>query len=201
MRTFARVVAVLTSASVVACASPENVMESSIASLVGRDDVVTQVNLHPRDAVGHDLHRHPRPGRLSTANLLGDGLISAGTPVRIEELSPRSLTFVVPETSRTYEYTYEDHGTEPFAEHLERVFGTSSPEAEIDRLPSLDRWGIEQGEALPGMTRRGVWFALGPPPHHANSGYGAERWIYCEDHIERIAVHFDAGSRVTAVRD
>ena len=189
-----------------ACGTPGDVKESPIAALVEREDVFTQVNLRPRRTASYYANQ-PMRGSLSTLNLLGDDVVPeewlpAGTPVVIERLSTRSLTFRVVGTEDVYKYTYKAYGTEPFAAHLERVFATEDPGPRIARMTERDREGIEQGTVLNGMTRAGVRCALGPPPAHKNpSPETADRWTYYKTSVDRLAVYFGPDGRVVRVRD
>jgi len=154
--------------AVSACAAGPPISESRVGQLLNRDGVYTLVNLHPDEA----------RGRLYAANYQQDGLIPAGSEVVLEDLNHRQLRFQVVDSQRTYTYVYHNAAVEPLVTHLEDIFGTEDPSEEIAGLSEIDQEGIAQGRALPGMTKRGVWIALGPPPLNRTPDRDSTRWIY-----------------------
>lgn len=171
-----------------ACAgTPEH---TPFDDLVGAPGVVTLTNLHPDE----------RRARLFAVNYQQDGLIPVCSAVTLLERNRKLLRFRVEASGKTYEYYYHEKGAgEPFASHLSRFFGTSCPRAQLDALSASDRQGVEQGKALPGMSKAAVVFALGYPPPHATPSLDGNRWIYWTNRFNRIAVVFDANGRVSRV--
>ena len=169
-----------------ACASPP---PHPFDDLVGRADVVTLTNLHPDE---------PR-SRLFTTNYQQDGLIPVCSQVAPLELNAKRLRFTNQATGKTYDYFYQKAVAEPFRDHLTRVFATECPRAELDALSEIDRRGVGLGEALAGMSKQGVLFALGYPPRHATPSLDANRWIYWTNRFNRVAVLFEETGHVLAV--
>lgn len=165
-----------------ACAGP-NIYETPMGQLLNRKGVMTQVNLHPDEA----------NARLYAANYQQPGLIPVGSAVVLEALNHNQLRFHVVDTARRYTYIYHRAAVEPLVKHLEKIFGTTDPMVEISGLSEIDREGIQQGRALPGMTKRGVWFALGPPPPNRTPSTDANTWIYWSSKWQPAwTVEFDA---------
>ncbi len=194
LRAQSRFAPLMLASMVLACSSspaPPPPWPSGIAALVGTEDVVTRVNLHPDEV----------RTRLYAVNYQQAGLIPLCTPVVLLELETDRMRFRVEETGRTYEYLNHKAAAERFRTNLARFFGTDCPRDELDQLGELDQRGIRQGKALPGMTRRGVFLAMGPPPRHVNPTLEADRWIYWRNRFNRIAVEFDVDGRVTGIRN
>jgi hypothetical protein len=172
-----------------ACASPPP--PHAFDALIGQTGVVTLTNLHPDE---------PR-SRLFSINYQQAGLIPVCSAVTLLERSKKRLVFRVESTGKRYEYYYHEAIREPFADHLARYFGTRCPRAAIDQLPELDRRGIRLGQALIGMTKAGVVFALGYPPPHATPSLDADRWLYWTNRFDKLAILFDEQGRVLAIQN
>ena len=163
-----------------------------VDELIGRTDVVTLTDLHPDEA----------RARLFAVNYQQGGLIPVCSQVTLIERTTKKLSFRVEATGKVYEYDYhEKAAAEPFGDHLAHYFGSPCPRAALDALPELDRRGIEQGKALPGMSKAGVAFAMGYPPRHVTPSLDARRWIYWTNRVNRIAVVFDESGHVVAVEN
>ncbi len=160
-------------------------------SLLNRNDLVTLTNLHPD--VGNKNF-------LYSINYQRAGLIPVCTPVTLSDADDRSFKVSVRETGR--EYTFFQHKATP--ESLNYIanlyFGPSCDRATIDRLSAIDRKGIEQGEALPGMTRQGVIYAVGYPPSHRTPSMKSDRWVYWTSRFVTDVVQFENDRVVDGTR-
>jgi hypothetical protein len=172
-----------------ACASPPP--PHPFDDLIGRADVVTLTNLHPDEA----------RSRLFATNYQQAGLIPVCSGVELLERDAKRLRFRQRETGKVYDYFFHEAAGEPFPEHLARVFGSACPRAALEALPELDRRGLTLGKPLVGMSREGVWFALGHPPRHVTPSLESNRWIYWTYRFNRIAIVFDDGGHVLVVED
>jgi hypothetical protein len=173
-----------------ACASqtPES-KEAASALSSGRG--YTLVNLHPDD----------QRSRLFAVNYQQAGLIPVCTEVEYLGLGRKSFKFRVVAGGREYEYFNHKAAAEPFPTHVGRFFGPSCPQAELDSLSAIDKRGIKEGRALPGMSRRGVVLAMGHPPRHVNPDANAATYMYWTNRFNRLQVIFGDDNRVTEVRD
>ena len=152
----------------------------------------TLVNLHPDE----------KRSRLYAANFLQPGLIPVCTPVRFVETTKRYTDFCVVESGKVYRYIqHKSAASESFEAHLQRYFGASCPQAEIDALSELDKKGIREGKAFIGMTRPGVFFAIGYPPADRNPDLQAPRLVYFKSRFDRMQVAFDDNGVVSDIRD
>jgi len=157
--------------------------------LVGAPGVYTLVNLHPDE---------PRR-RLYSVNYQQAGLIPLCSKVKIESVDKRKMTFRLLDGDREYEYLFHNSLREPIATHLDRVFGTKC-DARLEGLSEVDRKGIQAGNVLPGMTKRGVILAIGYPPEHATPTLDADVWTYWKNRFGKMRVHFSDG-KVAEIRD
>lgn len=156
--------------------------------LVGRQPVVTLVNLHPD--MGHK--------RLYSVNYLQDGLIPRCTPVQILEVTTRQMRFVTLPDRQTYDYLFHKNMRVPVAQHLDAYFGTGcDPNMEAGLL-DIDRQGIEAGMVFEGMSKQGVTLAIGYPPPHETPDLESNRWKYWRSRLSTLLVLF-AGDRVQQV--
>jgi hypothetical protein len=147
--------------------------------LVGQPGVVTLVGLHP-NAV--------RP-ELWTMNYQQEGFLPMCTPVVIESVTAREMRFVVPSIGVRFHYRVDGALSEPFTAHLDRTFGRQCPVA-AQQLSPLDRDGIARGVVQVGMSRLGVFFALGPPPTQATPSLDLPVWRYWRTRHSAFEVRF-----------
>lgn len=147
--------------------------------LVGQPGVVTRIALHP----------NARRPELWTMNYQQDGFLPICTPVVIESVTAREMLFSVPSLGVRFRYRVDEGLHEPFTTHLDRVFGTQCP-PELEQLSAIDRDGISRGIAEVGMTRRGVIFALGPPPSDATPSLELPVWRYWRNRHRAFQVRF-----------
>lgn len=147
--------------------------------LTGTSPVYTQVNLHPDEA----------RRSLSSVNYQREGLIPVCSPVRIERVTRKRMTFTVLETNRTYTYVFFKGMRMTPEQHLDLVFGKECPRL-LGSLSPLDEEGVRSGEVRPGMTRAGVIAAIGYPPDHATPDLAADVWKYWVHRYNTIEVRF-----------
>ena len=158
--------------------------------LVGASGVYTLVNLHP------DEPRH----RLYSVNYQQAGLIPLCSKVKIESVTKKKMTFRVLDGDREYEYIFHNSLRDPIPKHLDKFFGKTCDPAKVARMSEIDRKGIRQGSALPGMTKAGVILAIGYPPEHATPTLESDSWTYWKNRFGTARVQFSDG-KVTGVKD
>jgi hypothetical protein len=152
-------------------------------ALIGDPGVVTLVNLHPDE----------NNRRLYSVNYQQDGLIPLCTKVRITAVTHRAMTFELVDGGRKYEYNFHDTLRQEIPKHLDQFFGKTCPRKQADSLGSIDRQGIKEGRALPGMTRAGVILAIGYPPEHATPSLDGSVWKYWRNRFATTLIHFEGG--------
>lgn len=147
--------------------------------LVGQPGVVTLVDLHP----------HVQRPELWTMNYQQDGFLPMCTPVVIESVTEREMQFLVPALGVRFHYRVDPSLSEPFTAHLDRMFGTQCP-TDIEQLSPIDRDGIARGVAQVGMSRGGVFYALGPPPPETTPRLDMPVWRYWLNRRRGFEVRF-----------
>ena len=155
-------------------------------ALIGDQGVVTLVNLHPDE----------NNRRLYSVNYQQDGLIALCTKVRITAVTHRAMTFELADGGRKYEYIFHDTLRQEIPKHLDQFFGKTCPKKQVDALGKVDRQGIKEGRALPGMTKAGVILAIGYPPEHATPSLDGSVWKYWRNRFATTLIHFEDGKVV-----
>lgn len=165
--------------------------EKAFDALLTAPHVYTLTNLHPDN----------RRSAVYTMNYQRDGLIPVCTEVKILQRAYGFMEFQTVESGRVY--TYLEHGNpgEEFISNISKYFGTQCDQADIQQLSEIDRKGILQGKALPGMSRKGVIYALGYPPVIKTPFLDTQRWWYWYNRFNRFYVEFDENGIVTKVRN
>ena len=184
-----RLLAIGSIALTLACASQSKTARQTSDLDSGRG--FTLVNLHPDN----------EQSRLYAVNFQQAGLIPVCSEVEYLGLGSKSFKFRVVSTNRDYEYFDHKAAAEPFPDHLRRFFGPSCPRSELDALSELDRKGVREGRAIQGMSRRGVFLAMGHPPRHVNPDPNAPTLMYWKNRFNRVEIQFDAEDHVSGIRD
>ncbi len=156
--------------------------------------------------LGHNLHADNRQSKLSTANfLLSGGLLSWGAEVKITNISRNYLSFTLADNNRRYRYVF--HGRTIKAgklkSHLAHVFvkDIGPVKARYELLSELDKDGIYEGVAKPGMSKVGVLFALGHPPEYVvPKPMKAREWTYWHNRIQKQYITFNRQGRVSLIK-
>jgi hypothetical protein len=176
--------------SLAGCALKGPEAMSRIPGLTGATEVYTLTNLHPDD---------PRPV-LYTTNYQRAGLIPVCTRVSIVSLSPNNeMRFRIAETDKEYAYAFHRGAGEKFEGNIARYFGTECPKNDIAKLSEVDQSGIERGVAEVGMSRMGVIYAIGYPPHRTTPDLEGNVWQYWRNKLATFTVEFDDRNRVKHV--
>jgi len=153
--------------------------------------VYTLVNLHPDNV----------RSRLYAVNYQQAGLIPVCSQVELLELKRKVLRFRVIKTNRAYDYINHKAAAEPFADHLRRFFGPDCPAEEITALSEIDQQGVRRGQALMGMSKRGVAIAIGYPPRHVTPDLDLDGWMYWKNRFNRVRITFDENGYVSEIRN
>jgi hypothetical protein len=154
--------------------------------LVRDAEVYTLVNLHP------DEQRH----RLYSTNYQQPGLIPFCTKVKIESVDKKEMVFRVLHTGQKYDYIFHNSMRDPIPTHLDKFFGKACDPKKVETMSEIDRQGISQGRALPGMTKDGVILAIGYPPEHATPTLESDTWRYWRTRFATKLVYFANGKVV-----
>jgi outer membrane protein assembly factor BamE (lipoprotein component of BamABCDE complex) len=154
----------------------------------------------------YNIHTQSKGNRLnaSYANYVRPGaghyIIPAGTEITILDRSRKEIVFRINGDGRTVHFQYHEPRMQMGVnEYIEEI--TSPKPVSLKNLSALDRKGVKQGEALVGMTRKGVMTALGYPATHKTPSPESPTWIYWTNRFGTLAVEFDKKGIVVAVRD
>jgi hypothetical protein len=151
-------------------------------------------NIHAQEK-GNDIHA-------SYANWTDPGeghiLIPVNSAVDIKP-SRRSLTIVVKETGKTIDFEYDKDRMAMSAEDYINVISSTSP-VSVDKLSKIDRKGIADGKAYPGMSKDGVRIALGYPAAHRTPSLNGNSWTYWTNRFGNYTVEFDKSGKVTSIK-
>lgn len=158
-------------------------MVASDAPIATSGDLYTLVNLHV----------DPKGNRVFSTNYQSPILLPLCTRVRISEQSGKVVRFTAVDQGIEYTYLRSKHLRAPFSDHLAQVFGSQCVSSRVAAMNEIDRRGIEEGRALPGLSKDAVILAMGYPPDHATTSLAADRWTYWRNRVARMIVHFSDG--------
>lgn len=170
----------LASLLVAGCAGRDS---ADMAPMLPAGELFTLVNLHV-DPKGH---------RVFTTNYQSAILLPLCTRVVVTEQTSKLIRFSDAEQGVEYVYLRTKHLRESFAGHLAKVFGSECVSTRVAAMSEIDRRGISEGRALPGMSKDAVILAMGYPPDHATPSLAADRWTYWRNRATRTVVHFSDG--------
>jgi len=171
----------------------------SLSSVAG--SVSADVSAGDKLQVLTNLHPDFNKSLLYTMNYQQPGLIPACDSVEVLQVKKKKMVFLW--QGREMTMVYEKHTKKAgvsFQESLSDYFGPSCDKAKLKGLSKIDRQGIKEGRAKVGMTKAGVLFAMGRPPHHANPVLDSQQWMYWLNRFKRQAIEFDDKGIVSRVR-
>ena len=164
-------------------------------ALAGDEVRYTKVNIHAQS-------KNAEIARASYANYTDPGaghvVVPAGTKILITDKSRKSFTFTYDDGQKEVIFEYHEPRMQMSLDaYLDKI--TSATPVSFAGLSELDRKGIAEGKALPGMTRDGVMAALGYPATHRTPSLDAKTWIYWTNRFKTIGVEFDDKGKVKAI--
>ncbi len=131
-------------------------------------------------------------GSVSWVNFIGVGdYLPIGTKVEITDVNKEEMVFKAEGYDEKYEFDLED-ARPSYEEVVDRVFGDSKPS--MEGLSESDREGIKAGKVKEGMTRQGVFKAVGYPPYSYTPPFkrtGAINHDPNEDELDYMKSRFD----------
>lgn len=148
-----------------------------------------------------NLHPDHRRNRLYTVNYQQKGLIPACETIVITQLSHKRLVFLW--RGRDYVMDYDRHTRSvgvSFQDSLHDYFGKSCDQEKIESLRDIDKKGLHDGVPRYNMSKYGILFALGHPPHHANPNLAANTWLYWRNKKRKMRITFNDQGLVVGIR-
>ena len=77
---------------------------------------------------------------------------------------------------------------------------TSQTSVSYDGLSAKDKEGIKAGQALVGMSKKGVMIALGYPAKHRTPSTDLNTWIYWKGRYNMLTVDFNEEGKVVSIK-
>ncbi len=149
-----------------------------------------------------NLHADPSSNRLYSVNYQIPGnLLKWGTPVQILNASEKEIIFRDMDNNLKYHYYIHKRTLRvtSLKKHFDRIFtrNINALKAEVARLSSIDKQGIEEGKVLLGMSKQGVIIAIGYPPEFATPNpMKSNRWHYWYNRWAQFYVIFGKNGKV-----
>jgi hypothetical protein len=139
--------------------------------------------------------------RASYANWTDPGqrhvIVPVNTPVTVWTVR-RDLTIVTLDTNKTIYFEFDEERMGMTNEQYINLITSPQP-ANLAGLPAVDRKGVAEGKAYPGMTKEGVRIALGYPAAHKTPSLDGNTWYYWTNRWKPFAVEFDGTGKVSKI--
>lgn len=127
----------------------------------------------------------------------GHVIIPVNTPVAVRTVR-RDLVIVTLDTNKSIYFEFDESRMGMTnAQYVDLI--TSPQPTSLDSLSALDRKGISEGIAQPGMTKEGVRTALGYPARHGTPSLQSNTWKYWKNRWKSFSIEFDSSGIVKKV--
>ena len=171
--------------AVIVCGCADPVVFAEVFQLEKGQDICTAYNIW-----------YDNPQEINTLNIQQGGFIPVGTVIEPlgTESCPERIRFRVKSTGREFAINFtEAYRLCTMRDYIASTFTVGNP---LDKLPNatdrdkkiLER--IRRGEVVPGMTRKQVELAYGPPPAIRTPDKRNETWVYWRTPTQTIRVIF-----------
>ena len=173
----------LIASSLCACASaPARSTDEDLSRFTPGRWLQLQTNIRP-DSRGY----------VSALNYQTQKFIPRCTEVLITSLDAQQMAFKTSD-GEEYVWKFEERISEPPLRHLARLF---VPVCDHRKLSEEDLAGIKVGKGKKGMTRWGIFFAMGYPPDDLTPDADADQWTYWKYKNITMTLRFDRNGVVT----
>ena len=143
-----------------------------------------------------------RDTKASYANWTDPGgghiIIPVNTPVEFGGYH-RGLTIKNLSDGKFIYFEYNSKNMGMSAEQYIRLI-TSSKKLNLNELSEIDQKGISAGQALAGMSKKGVRIALGYPAAHRTPSLENNSWVYWRNRFRTKVIEFDTEGKVKKIR-
>jgi len=170
-------------------------------ALLGTSNVWSHVAVGDTLQTLTNLHPNNRKNKLYSVNYQQRRLIPACEDITVTQLHHDKMVFRW--RGDDYDFNYDRHTKKArvsFHDSLGDYFGERCDEEKIDSLRKIDQIGLEDGQPRIRMSKYGILFALGRPPHHANPDLGSNVWLYWKNKKRKLRITFDRQGFVTSIR-
>jgi hypothetical protein len=163
---------------------------------------IEKLDSYPQLYTLYNIHVDHKENRVFTVNYQLKGLvIPICTKVTIGDYNSQSLNFKAGADGKNYVYVSHRAVKDKLGDHLLKVFGPDCHRNEIGALSGIDKQGIIKAEALVGMTKKGVLYAIGNPPTNVNSNpQSSNKWLYWKDRWNKFSVIFNDRGIVESIK-
>ena len=99
-------------------------------------------------------------------------------------------------------FTYFEYNSKNMGMSAEQYISliTSSKKVNLNELSEIDQKGISAGQALVGMSKKGVRIALGYPAAHRTPSLENNSWVYWRNRFRTKVIEFDTEGKVKKIR-
>lgn len=175
----------------------------SVILLVGANQAQAEIKQGDKLQALVTLHPDIAKRVFYTTNYqLPGGLIAPCTEITVQKINKKKMLFIA--NGIEYTMAYDKHTKKAgisFQQAVGEFFGASCESKKIAGLGQKDKDGIKSGAPSVGMTKQGVLFAMGRPPHHANPSLESNSWMYWQNRFNRVVLEFDDKGVLTTVRN
>ena len=168
----------------------------------GKIAAIEELKSHPKLYTLHNIHVDPKGGRIFTVNYQhGNFFIPICSEVVIDDYSSDVIKFRTKSDNVSYRYFYHKAIRSPISNSIAKEIGSSCPNTKS--LSKIDQEGIKKAQTLVGMTKKGVLYAIGNPPAHANNPNieNSDRWLYWKNRFDKVAIIFDDNGLVKRIQN
>ncbi len=165
----------------------------SLAQEVGR---FIKYNIHAqsKDAVSlvASYANYTNPGA-------GHVVIPTGTEINVTKYGRRGFVFTYDGGAKKVTFEFQEKRMGMSVQEYVMLITSEGP-VKYNYLSTIDKKGIEDGDAYEGMSRKGVMIALGYPAAHRTQSLDFDTWVYWGNRFRTRSIDFDAQGKVSAVR-
>ncbi|MBN2383019.1 hypothetical protein JXQ70_09070 [bacterium] len=144
--------------------------------------------------------------------ILAGDFIPIGSKVTVIKVKSNTFKFKV--EGRTEKFSINMWNCQiSYEKFISRILGESPPV--LEGLNEVDQKGIQFGKVIEGMSRKGVFFAVGYPPSYSpsrefgssdadkplNQSLDSKELVYFKNRFDRILYYFDENDLVVNIRD
>lgn len=186
MRIFAFTFAILSALLLGGCADP--VVFAEVFQQKEGQNIYTQYNIWYTD-----------PADISCLNIQRGKIIPIGTRIIPIETRPDGRIVFKDESGTIYTIRFDEgYRLTSMTDYIAQTFTTTPPDELLAGVSPAALKRIKRGEVVPGMTRREVILAYGPPPPIRTPDLRNESWIYWLGDAKTIRLVF-RGDRVANI--
>ncbi len=196
MKTFVKVIAILSLLFTISCAETEKKVQK------------IQSVPEPQLYTAYNIWKIRKPFLRRCINYkYGNDIIPAGTEVRKAKIEDdvsgtSTISFVTVKDNHKYNiyFKYKWHPGKTIEDYKNYMFTTKTFEELTAGMSEDEINAIKNGIVINGMSKKAVLVNYGYPPEHRTSSLDRDRWIYWRNKMQSFAVCFDENGRTTFCR-